>query len=112
MKIAFVNDSCEHLGIEYISSVLKLSGHKTKLFVDPLLFDDEFITVKLLAKLFDSKKNLVRDLKVYRPDLVCISVVSSFYPWASQIAEMIKKEMNTPILMGGIHPSSVPEFVI
>ena len=42
MKIAFVNDSCEHLGIEYISSVLKLSGHKTKLFVDPLLFDDNF----------------------------------------------------------------------
>lgn len=112
MKIAFVNDSCEHLGIEYISSILKLSGHETKLFVDPLLFDDEFITVKPLARLFDSKKNIINNLGKYRPDLICMSVVSSFYPWASQIAKMIKENMDTPILMGGIHPSSVPEFVI
>ena len=112
MKIAFVNDSCEHLGVEYISAVLKLGGHETRLFVDPLLFDDEFITIKTLNRWIDHKKKIIKALKCYRPDLIGISVVSSFYPWAIKMARLIKIEMNTPIIMGGIHPTSIPEKII
>lgn len=112
LKIAFVNDSCEHLGVEYISALLKSEGHDTRLFVDPLLFDDEFITVKFLNRRFDYTKRIVRALAAYQPDLIGMSVVSSFYPWASQMAGAIKAEMNVPIIMGGIHPTSVPERVI
>ena len=112
MKIALVNDSCERLGVEYISAVLKQSGHTTKLFVDPQLFDDEFVTVKWLSCFFDYKKYLIRDLKEYKPDLVAISVVTGFYQWACTMAKMIKEEMDVPIIFGGIHPTSVPERVI
>ncbi|HPB68684.1 MAG TPA: cobalamin-dependent protein, partial [Candidatus Omnitrophota bacterium] len=112
LKIAFVNDSCEHLGVEYISAVLKAAGHDTRLFVDPLLFDDEFITLKGLNRRFDYTKKIVRDLKGYQPDIISLSVVSSFYPWASRMAQAIKMEMDVPVIMGGIHPTSVPERVI
>jgi len=43
MKIAFINDSVERLGVEYISALLKAGGHEVRLFVDPQLFDDENI---------------------------------------------------------------------
>ena len=112
VKVAFINDSCEHLGIEYISALLKTGGHETRLFVDPLLFDDEFITVKILNRCFDFKKRILQALKSYQPDLIGMSVVSSFYPWASQLAQLIKTEMNVPVIMGGIHPTSVPDRVI
>src|SRR3989338_11210607 len=113
MKIAFVNDSCERLGVEYISAVLKAGGHQTKLFVDPQLFDDENISIKPLARLFDYKKRLIRELKAYNPGIIGISVVTDFYQWACTIARMIKEELpDTPIIFGGIHPTSVTERVI
>ncbi len=112
MKIAFVNDSCERLGIGYLSSLLKQSGHDVQLFVDPLLFDDEFITNKRLNRLFDKKDRIISELKDYKPDLVGISVVTGFYQWALTMARMIKEEMDVPVIFGGIHPTSVPERVI
>lgn len=112
MKIAFVNDSCERLGVEYISAVLKSAGHQTKLFADPQLFDDENITFKPLSRFFDCKKKIISGLKAYKPDLVGISVVTDFYQWACTTAKMIKEEMDVPIIFGGIHPTSVPERVI
>jgi len=112
MKIAFVNDSALKLGVRHISSVLKSAGHQTRLFLDPQLFDDEFISLKGLSRLFDYKKRVISQLKEYKPDLVGISVVTDFYQWACQMAKMIKEEMDVPIIFGGIHPTSVPERVI
>jgi radical SAM superfamily enzyme YgiQ (UPF0313 family) len=112
LKIAFVNDSCEHVGVEYISAVLKAGGHETRLFVDPLLFDDEFVTVKFLSRWLDRKERIVDALSAYKPDLVAMSVVSSFYPWACEMARLIKERMDVPIIFGGIHPTLVPERVI
>ena len=112
MKIAFVNDSCQRLGIQYISSMLKQGGHQTRLFIDPLLFYDEVLSWRRLNKLFDYKKSIIGQLKQYKPDLIGFSVVTDFYQWACELAAAIKKEMNVPIIFGGIHPSSVPERVI
>jgi len=72
MKIAFVNDSCERLGVEYISAVLKQAGHETKLFVDPQFFDDENISIKWLSRHFDYKKRIIQDLKAYKPNLIIL----------------------------------------
>lgn len=112
MKIAFVNDSCQKLGIQYISSVLKKGGHQTRLFIDPLLFYDEVLSLKRLNNIFDYKEIIISQLKNYKPDLIGISVVTDFYQWACQMAQMIKQQMDVPIIFGGIHPSSVPERVI
>ncbi len=112
MKIAFVNDSCERLGIAYISAVLKANGHEVRLFTDPQLFDDENIRFGVLSRLFDYRGNIISRLKEYRPDLIGISVVTDFYQWACAMAKEIKRNMQVPIIFGGIHPSSVPERVI
>ncbi|HBG62602.1 MAG: hypothetical protein A2Y03_05695 [Omnitrophica WOR_2 bacterium GWF2_38_59] len=112
MRIAFVNDSCERIGVEYISAVLKLHGHSVKLFIDPQLFDDENVTFRPLASLFNYKKAILSDLKFYKPDLVCFSVVTDFYQWACKLAKSIKSEINAPILFGGIHATTVPENVL
>ncbi len=112
MKIAFVNDSSQQLGIQYISSLLTKNGHEVRLFMDPQLFDDEIISVKPLNRLFDYKRRIVSDLKAYKPDLIGVSVVTDFYQWALTMARMIKEELDTPIIFGGIHPTSVPERVI
>lgn len=112
MKIAFISGSCQTLGIQYISSLLKKNGHQVKLFFDPQLFNDSFLSIKLLSNIFDHKKNIVSQLKDYDPDLIGISVITDFYQWASQLSQMIKEEMAVPIILGGIHPTSVPERVI
>ncbi|HPB69228.1 MAG TPA: hypothetical protein PKU74_10035, partial [Candidatus Omnitrophota bacterium] len=67
MKIAFINDSSQQLGIQYISAVLKQHGHEVKLFMDPQLFDDDVIRVPRLSRWLDSKQELVRRLKAYQP---------------------------------------------
>ncbi len=112
MKIAFVNDSCERLGVEYISALLKSHGHQVELFIDPQLFADENISVKGLARLCDRRFRLIARLKDYAPDLIGMSVVTDFYPWACEMARLIKREMDVPVIFGGIHPTSVPERVI
>lgn len=112
MKIAFVNDYAQQLGMQYITSLLETEGHQIKLFMDPQLFDDDIISVKKLNRIFDYKKKLITDLKSFQPDLVGISVVTDFYQWACSIARMVKQEMDVPIIFGGIHPTSVPERVI
>ena len=112
MKVAFVNDFSLQIGVQYISSVLKKAGHDVRLFMDPLLFDDDVVSVSFLKRLFDDKKRILEELKDYAPDIVGISVVSDFYQWASEIAALIKKELGVPIIFGGIHPTSVPELVI
>jgi len=112
MKIAFVNDSCERLGVGYISALLKANGHKVRLFVDPQLFDDENLSFSALNRLFNYQQTIISELKDYNPDLIGFSVVTDFYQWACRMAEAIKKEMDVPIIFGGIHPTSVPEKVI
>jgi len=112
MKIAFVNDFSLQLGVQHISGVLKQAGHDVRLFMDPLLFADDVISINFLKRLFDDKKRLIKGLRNYAPDIIGISVVSDFYQWACEIAALIKKETGTPIIFGGIHPTSVPELVI
>jgi radical SAM superfamily enzyme YgiQ (UPF0313 family) len=112
MKIAFVNDSCERLGVEYISAVLKQHGHTVKLFADPQLFNDENFTIAPLARFFDQQDELLAQVQAFQPDLVGFSVVTDFYQWACALARRIKTVMDVPVLFGGIHATSVPEKVL
>ena len=117
MKIAFINDSSQRLGVQYlgvqhISAVLKESGHQPRLFLDPQLFNDSHCSIKALSAKFDYKKEIIDQLKEYRPGLIGFSVVTDFYRRACDLAEEIKKEIDVPIIFGGVHPSLVPERVI
>ncbi len=112
MKIAFVNDCVERLGVEYISAILKNNGHQVQLFVDPQIFNNVYMQINRLSRYFDYSEKIIKDLVTYQPDLIGFSVDTESYQWASRTARRIKAHLRTPIIFGGIHPTSVPERVI
>src|ERR1035441_1717913 len=60
MKILFIYNGAENLGIESISSVLKANGHETDLLFDPAVFSgDQFINNRHLAKLLSVDDEIV-----------------------------------------------------
>jgi radical SAM superfamily enzyme YgiQ (UPF0313 family) len=112
MKIMFVYPAFENIGIEYLSSVLNSAGFRTRLAFDPRLFDDPFIKLRRLGKIFSYERALLKKIEDYAPQLVVFSVVSADYRWALSLAERIKTVSPAHITFGGIHPSSAPEEVI
>lgn len=113
MDIGFVYAEFESLSIEYLSAALKKVGHNTKLIFDPVLFDTIYGRASLLKKAFNYRKKIINEIVKSNYGLVCFSVFSDRYGWACDIAREIKKENNDiKIIFGGMHISSVPEYVI
>lgn len=113
MKIVFVHNGYESLGIEYLSASLKAAGHETALVIDPCLFDEAgFWRSPALAGLFSYREAVLRRVEALKPDLVAFSVFTDTWPWALALAGEIKKRTGVKTVFGGIHPSSAPEAVI
>jgi sulfatase maturation enzyme AslB (radical SAM superfamily) len=113
MKIVFVAVGVESLAIEFLSSYLKKQHHQVEMVFDPTSFATEVIHSPKLAKTLDIKKELVQQIKEKKPDLIGFSVFTLNYQRTLKIARLLKKKLpNTPIIFGGIHPTSVPEIVI
>ncbi len=112
MHIAFVHSHYENLGIEYISSLLKESGHKTSLVFEPALFHNFFFDKGRLHRAFDFRSQILKKMETTKPDIVAFSVISDNYGWTQDIASQIKKRIKTKIVFGGVHPTSVPEYVL
>lgn len=112
MKVTFVQSEGPSLAIEYLSSVLKSREHETSLVFDPRLFDSASLNNRFLRDFFDIKLQLVEKIAVEKPDLIGFSAFTSNYQWALQLASLIKRKLNTPIIFGGVHPTLVPELVI
>ncbi|MCL4383955.1 cobalamin-dependent protein [Patescibacteria group bacterium] len=113
MKITFVGIAVESLAIEFLSSYLKSKGHEVDLVFDPATFHTEVIGSEKLSAKFDIRPQLVRQIIEQKPDLIGFSVFTINYQRSLELAKLIKKYLpNTPIIFGGIHPTSVPELVI
>jgi Fe-S oxidoreductase len=113
MKIAFAYPAFENLGIEYISALLKENGHKTFLLFDPQLFSDPYLKIQFLARMFDYRKSLMKEVARRKPDVVAFSVVSDNFAWACSYAENIKREYpHMKIVFGGQHITAVPRNVL
>ncbi|MBU1996948.1 MAG: B12-binding domain-containing radical SAM protein, partial [Candidatus Omnitrophica bacterium] len=112
MKIAFISDWDQDIGLQYLTAVLKQGGHEVKILADPRLFDDLYISIRTLHKYFDFKNEIINEIKSYKPDLVGFSATTNSYHWACELAESIKKNINVPIIIGGTHSTLVPERVI
>ncbi|MCL2050361.1 MAG: B12-binding domain-containing radical SAM protein [Lachnospiraceae bacterium] len=112
MKALFIIPEVEFLGIEVLSAHLKKHNIETKLIFDPVLFDDMFLRVPTLAKRFDYGKTIIRKLEEYKPDVVLFSLVSDIMPWFRKRAQQIRSISKVPIIVGGIHATSVPELLI
>lgn len=111
MKVLFVHLGREHLGIEYLSAMLKRAGHETVSAVDIGLFgrNDNIFYIPRLERLFSLSESIVEKFRRERPDVVCMSAYSSTLKWCFETAEKLKSIRDAPILLGGIHITLVPE---
>lgn len=112
MKICFIASAFENIGVEYLSAALKEKGHETTLAFDPLLSDTYLFRSERLKKFFNYKEYLLQKILQEKPDLIAIASMSDSYPWAKEIATLIKQKTDIKIMIGGMHPSSVPDRVI
>lgn len=112
MHIVFIASHYENLGIEYLSACLKKAGHTTSLLFEPALFGSFFAHNKRLSSIFNFKEQIIRRLIEAKPDIIAFSVISDNFAWACDLSRSIKKNLDVPIVFGGIHPTSVPERVI
>ena len=113
MKILFLHNGYESLGIEYLSASLKAAGFETALVIDPCLFDEAgFWHSTILAQSFSFREQALRQSEKHRPDIVAFSVFTDTFPWAVSMAREIKKRTGAKIVFGGIHTSSTPETVL
>ena len=115
-KVLFLYLGTENLGIEALSSYLKMKGHETELLLDPAMFSGFVVyNNKLLSKVFDSgsEETFKRAIINSSPDLVAFSVFTGNYLWALKWAKVCKELFpKAPVVFGGAHPTSPPSDVV
>lgn len=92
-KVAFVQKNInENLGVMYLSSYLKRSGHRTECFIELL------------------ERDLIRAVREYAPDVIGFTVMSGTHRWCIETARRLKCQDNL-IVFGGPHPTFFPEVI-
>ena len=114
MKIIFPVMGAENISAACMVSLCKDLGHCVKVAFDRALFDDkQYFSIGFLAKLFDKKKQVVKEIIKEKPDILAMSVFADNYQWSLDLVRKVKeKHTNFVTVWGGIHPTSVPEDVI
>lgn len=85
------------IGVCYLSSVLKAAGHRVSL---------KFLGTR------EPESDVVALIRDLHPDLVGFSVVTNQWGYAKEYIKAIKKKVNVPIIVGGIHATVAPEETI
>ena len=111
MRVLFYYRGFESIGIEYLSAVLKRAGHETDLVFDPGFDDNNYMRLPVLRKL-NRMDRMRRRALAFEPDLICFSCLTNLYPYVSRMAALLKQDLGKPTLVGGPHPSALPEFVL
>ncbi len=95
---------------------MKSRGHETELIYDPALGDNGYLDIpfvnNFLNRIVCNDKLVVEKIVRFRPDLVAFSAITNLYLPITRLAKKIKKVLDVPIIIGGIHPTSIPEEVI
>lgn len=111
IKVLFYHYGTENVGIEYLSAFLKAHGQKTELLFDPGLQNNFYFKNNLLNFL-NFEKRLIKKAKKYGPDLIAFSSVTNAYPYVKSIAKKLKSELDVPTIVGGIHATCLPKYVL
>src|SRR5437899_8760743 len=113
LKVVLAAMGAENGSIEAISAALKRDGHLVQLAFDRALFNDaQYFSIPWLARLFDLKDAVVRQIIAAKPDVLCVSVFADNYQWALDLCRRVKREIDVVVVFGGIHPTTVPETVV
>ncbi len=110
-RVLFVYNSNEHLGVTYLSAVLKARGHEVRLAFDPQVFRGEpLVRVPWLMERLDLTQDIANLAESWEADLVCYSCYTDNFQWMLDVAERIKA-LRPQVLnvFGGVHVTSVPE---
>lgn len=83
------------LGLLYIASCLEKENHKVE-FLD---FDNDNMNKSKFTSFFTH----------FKPDMVGITATTSTFNHTKQLSSYIKELSDIPIIVGGIHPTIVPE---
>lgn len=110
-KFAFCVAEDINPGAGYVMAHLRKQGYQVELFFDPKQGNRGYSQNKLVDKLFNIQDWLIKEMKEYKPDVICFSVLSATYQWGVQFAERVKNEVGGHIVFGGTLPTLVPEEV-
>lgn len=91
--VFFQNIWLEHQGLMYLSSYLKLHGHRCELF------------------LAGGERDMISAIERANPDIVASSTITGSHLWALKIARQLKQRLRVPIILGGAHPTFFPEVI-
>lgn len=111
MKILFYYRGAESFAIESLSAVLKRAGHTTELIFDPGLDNFFYFSVGMFKKL-NMPRRLAKKAKRFSPDIIAFSAFTNIYPYAREIAGILKSELNAFTIVGGIHATVLSETVL
>src|SRR3990172_2607840 len=115
IRVVFVYNGAENLGIECLSAYLKSCGHEVHLVFDPAPFSgNRGSDSKILAKFTGSSDSRVVDRIIeLQPDVVGYSAFTANYRWLVSIAEKVKqKAPQTLNIFGGVHTPAAPHIVL
>ncbi len=111
MRVLFYYRGIESLGVGYLMSMLKHHGHLVDLVFEPGLDDNGYVRVPPL-KWFNRPDALMERARAFDPDLIAIGSPTNLWPYASAMAERLKRELGAPVLLGGHHAQALPEWTI
>jgi radical SAM superfamily enzyme YgiQ (UPF0313 family) len=100
MKLALISiqedkDRVPPLGLIYLATYL----------------DKKVVSERIQTRIFDAnfQKNIIDEVINFKPDLIGLSAMTVQYSDVINFAREIKKHYSAPILLGGVHISSLPE---
>ncbi len=120
------------IGIATLAAVLKGAGHAFTLF-DFTQFDCgavgdrlvgemslEFRRVRNLERLpvrrrvsrEEALQRLVEEIEAFRPDVIGLSVLSDDYPLGLEALRFVRRRLDVPTIVGGVHATVDPEGVM
>ena len=116
------------LAISVLSGILKYHGHSVDLFDVTFLIPErsdhkarektgQVIEVDVNKYWGDGKKINIGDefrkkIFEYKPDLIAFTIVENNYGCAKRLFKIAKETSDVPILVGGLFPTTKPDFFI
>lgn len=89
-------------GLEQVLGTCEPHGHETRLFYPLVQKGEDFYSIPL--------EDFVSQITAYAPDVLAISIMTSQYNYARQVADMVKGKMpDVVVVAGGRHPTFTVE---
>ncbi len=111
MQVVLINPTPPDIsafGVRSLSAYLRHYGHETRVIFLPgsigLLEEGGTFVYTYPPEILEQLLDLCEDA-----DLIGVSFMTNYFDRAFQITRLLKKHLKTPVIWGGIHPSTKPD---